>query len=166
MKTFRLTAGWLAVSVLLALNSQLSTSYAQGTAFVYQGRLNAAGGPANGSYDLRFGLYNAAGAGSQLGNLLTNSATLVTNGLFTAALDFGPGMFPGPGRWLEIGVRTNGSGAFTTLTPRQPLAPAPYAIMANSASNLLGTLPAAQLGGTVANGQLANSSITVAAGTG
>ena len=42
----------------------------------------------------------------------------------------------------------------------------PYAIMANAASNLMGTLPAAQLIGTVGNSQLASNSVTVNAGTG
>ncbi|HVM48543.1 MAG TPA: hypothetical protein VMU04_10980 [Candidatus Acidoferrum sp.] len=42
----------------------------------------------------------------------------------------------------------------------------PYAVMANSASNLLATLPATQLSGTVGNAQLANSSVTVTGGAG
>src|SRR5947208_964806 len=46
------------LAFLLTLDSQLSTAHAQGigTAFTYQGRLNAAGQPANGLYDLRFRL--------------------------------------------------------------------------------------------------------------
>jgi hypothetical protein len=57
----------------------------------------------------------------------------VTNGLFTTTLDFG-NQFPGAGRWLEIGVRTNagGTGNFTTLSPRQLLTAAPYSIMSAS----------------------------------
>jgi hypothetical protein len=104
---------------------------AQGTAFTYQGRLSDGTNPATGSYDLRFGLYDAESAGTQQGNLLTNSATAVTNGLFTVTLDFGD-QFPGPTRWMEIGVRTNGASSFTTLSPRQQLTPTPYAIVAES----------------------------------
>ena len=95
--------------------------------------------------------------GNLVAGPLTNSATGVANGLFTATLDFGPGVFTGPARWLELDVRTNGSGAFTLLLPRQPLLPMPYAIMANTASNLLGTLPAAQLSGTVPANQLSGT---------
>ena len=45
-------------------------------------------------------------------------------------------------------METNGASPFTTLAPRQQLTPTPYAIFAESSSNLLGTLPAASLGGT------------------
>jgi len=61
----------------------------------------------------------------------------VSNGLFTVTLDFGAN-FPGANRWLEIGVRTNGGGAYTTLSPRQALTATPYAIMAGNAANLGG----------------------------
>ncbi len=48
--------GWLVCfSVLLATVNLLP---AQGTAFTYQGQLNAGGSPASGSYDLTFTLYN------------------------------------------------------------------------------------------------------------
>src|SRR5947209_5437541 len=93
--------------------------FAQGTAFTYQGRLNDAASPANGIYDLRFAVFDSLTAGSQQGNPLTNAATVVSNGLFTVTLDFG-NQFPGPNRYLEIAVRTNGSGSFFTLGPRQP----------------------------------------------
>ena len=51
----------------------------------------------------------------------------VFSGLFTVALNFGAGAFPGAERWLEIQVRTD-LGAFSTLTPRQAVTPAPYAM--------------------------------------
>jgi hypothetical protein len=128
-----------------------ATLPAQGTAFTYQGRLDADGTPANGSFDLRFGIYDAASGGSPLAGPLTNAATGVSNGLFTVALDFGAGVFPGSNRWLEVAVRTNGGGAFTTLTPRQPITASPYAI---TAGQVTGALPAAQLTGTVPDGVL------------
>jgi hypothetical protein len=80
---------------------------------------------------------------------ITNSPVAVSNGLFTVALDFGDSVFTGEARWLELGVRTNGGDVFTTLQPRQPLQPTPYAIMANSASNLLGKVSAGQLPASV-----------------
>ena len=161
-----LCAAWVTLALLSTLNFQLSTARAQGTAFTYQGRLNSGTNPATGIYDLRFTVYDAVSGGSVAGSALTNAATPVTNGLFTVMLDFGSGVFTGSARWLDIGVRTNGGGGFTTLSPRQKLTPTPYAVMANTASNLLGTLPATQLGGTVANSQLANNAVTVTAGTG
>jgi hypothetical protein len=108
------------------------TLLAQGTAFTYQGRLNDGANPATGTYDLRFTIYDALAGGSVSGGPTTNSATGVTNGLFTVSLDFGVGVFTGGGRWLEIAVRTNGAGGFTPLLPRQALASTPYAITAGN----------------------------------
>src|SRR6185437_3862292 len=113
---------------------------AQGTAFMYQGQLVNSGAPANGSYDLTFTLFNVNSNGVAIAGPVTNSATGVTNGLFMATIDFGAGVFTGNNYWLEIGVQTNGGNGFTTLAPRQPVLPVPYAMMASSASNLLGAL--------------------------
>jgi trimeric autotransporter adhesin len=118
----------LAFSILI---SQFTSARAQGTAFTYQGRLTDGANPANGAYDLRFTVFDNSAGGSQQGPALTNNTIAISNGLFTATLDFG-NQFPGAGRWLEIGVRTNGGGSFFTLSPRQALTPAPYAITAGS----------------------------------
>lgn len=107
----------------------------QGTAFTYQGRLTDNGAPANGSYDLRFSIYDDLSGGNLVGNPITN-VVAVSDGTFTVILDFGEGIFPGTGRWLEIAVRTNGTtGAFTTLAPLQPFTAAPYAITAGTATD-------------------------------
>ena len=126
----------LLIAFILCVGSH--ETFAQGTAFTYQGRLNNGGSPANGSYDLTFTMYATNSGGSVFIGPLTNSAVGVTNGLFTVPLDFGSGIFDGNPRWLEIGVRTNGSVSFTTLSPRQQLTPTPYAIFANTASQLTG----------------------------
>jgi lysophospholipase L1-like esterase len=134
-------------------------AFGQGTAFTYQGRLNDGGQPANGSYDFQFAIYDADTNGHPVGTVLTNTATLVSNGLFTATLDFGM-VFSGTIYWLDISVCTNGGNNFTGLVPRQQIAPVPYAVMANGASNLLGTLPAAQLTGALAAVQLPAGVVT------
>src|SRR6266571_4931802 len=77
----------LALVLLSTINSPLSTS-AQGTAFTYQGRLTDGTNAANGRYDLTFAVFNASSAGTQFGNTITNTATVVTNGIFTVTLDF------------------------------------------------------------------------------
>src|SRR5262245_39522275 len=92
---------------------------AQVTAFTYQGKLSNSNGPISGSYDLHFAVFDAPGNGNQLGGTLTNLATWVTNGLFTVTLDFGPEIFTGAERWLEIGVKTTGLDDLATLSPRQ-----------------------------------------------
>jgi len=79
---------------------------------------------------------------------ITNSAVSVTNGLFTTTLDFGGSVFNGNLIWLEIGVRTNGdTNGFAILSPMQVLTPTPYAIFANTASNLTGTLSGSAFAG-------------------
>jgi hypothetical protein len=128
--------------------------HAQGTAFTYNGKLDDGANPATGQYDLRFTIYNDFTNGTGMG-AVTNSATEVVNGLFTATLDFG-GVFTGAGYWLEVAVRTNGGGTFSVLSPRQPILPSPYAIYAAnsgsagiansvSASNITGIMLLTQL---------------------
>jgi hypothetical protein len=115
-----------------------------GTGFTYQGKLLDGGVPANGAYDLQFKLFDALSGGSQVGSTLTQPSVTVTNGLFTVQLDFG-NVFNGTALHLEIGVRPGGSsGAYTTLSPRQPLSPTPYTLYSTQAGNtgMLNTQPA------------------------
>lgn len=119
------------------LLASLNRATAQGTAFTYQGRLSDAGVPANGSFNLKFSIFDDASVGNQLGDSITNAPTSVSNGLFTVVLDFGAGVFDGAARWLEIGVTTNSGEDFVTLTPRQSLTPSPYAIHAGAATTVV-----------------------------
>jgi hypothetical protein len=154
MKTNRQFTRWLMFLLLGVLSAGTNPVSAQGTAFNYQGRLNLNGTPANGSFDLTFELFSESNGVSRLGNTFTNLNTPVTNGLFAVILDFGSGIFTGAEVWSQISVRTNSGSAFTRLTPLQPVLPIPYAIMANTASNLLGTLAAAQVSGLLPASQL------------
>lgn len=128
------------------------TTHAQPSAFTYQGNLNASGVPATGVYDMRFVLYDAASGGNQVpGTPVPAGLVAVSNGQFTATLDFGAAAFNGAARWLEIGVRTNGSVApHTTLAPRQALTATPYATMASSAATYSGAVSDGQLSANVA----------------
>ena len=107
--------------------------------FSYQGRLSEAGHPANGSYDIAFKLFDQASDGSQIGATLALPKVAVTDGLFSVELTFGDAAFNGEARWLEIGVRPDGSvDPHTTLNPRSPLLAAPqslYALKAASVEN-------------------------------
>jgi len=142
------------IAIFYFLSAICLSAHAQGTAFTYQGRLNNNGNAANGSYDFRCAIYDSTNLpGNLIAGPVTNSAIAVSNGLFTMALDCG-NVFDGNIRWLDIAVRTNGAGSFSSLSPRQQLTPVPYAITANSASNLLGTLPAVKLTGTIPNNAL------------
>lgn len=120
---------------LVILVHCVSAVLAQSTVWTYQGRLNTTSGIANGTYDFQFAVFNALALGAQQGPTLTNAAVNVTNGIFNVSLDFGTGVFVGPDRWLEIGVRSNGVlAAFTILAPRQRITPSPYALFAPNAA--------------------------------
>ncbi|MCS7061038.1 MAG: hypothetical protein RMN25_07700, partial [Anaerolineae bacterium] len=98
------------------------------SAFAYQGQLKLNGVLVNDTCDMAFRLYDAAAAGNQVGSAI--SMTLgVNNGLFTTALNFGTSPFDGEANWIEVRVRCpSGSGSFTTLSPRQQILAAPYAL--------------------------------------
>lgn len=98
-----------------------------GTGFNYEGRLNSGGTPANGQYDMVFTLYDSATGGETVGSAITMTNQTVANGLFNVNLDFGASSFQGDARWLEVAVRTAGSGAYHTLSPRTSIAAVPYA---------------------------------------
>jgi len=153
------TTSLISFLLLSTFASQLSTAFAQGTAFTYQGRLNDNGAPAGGIYDLRFTIYDSTNnPGTVIAGPLTNSPVAVTNGVFATTLDFGVNVFTGADRWLEIEVRTNGSSAgFTILNPRQLVAATPYAI---TAGNISGSVSASQLSGSIAPANIGAGTIT------
>jgi hypothetical protein len=127
----------------------------QGTAFAFQGRLFDAGAPANGKYDLRLNLYDGITGGALVAGPVTNSAVVVSNGLFSTVIDFGAGIFTGPRRFLEVGARSNTVAVgFTVITPRQELLPFPYGV---TAENVSGAIPASQLTGTLPTYALAGT---------
>ena len=100
-----------------------------GTDFTYQGQLKDAGVGADGEFDFKFRLYDLTS--TQVGGEIEFEFVQVTDGLFTVELNFGAGVFTGDALWLEIDVRASGSGdPFATLSPRQPLTAAPYALYA------------------------------------
>lgn len=87
-----------------------------------------AGAPAAGVYDLQFRLYDAAAGGVQIGALQAVDDVTVSGGLFTVAPNFGPGAFNGQARWLEIAVKRDVDGSYTTLAQRVALSPAHHAL--------------------------------------
>jgi hypothetical protein len=101
-----------------------------GTVFTYQGQLKEAGVLLTGDANFVFHAWDAE-IGGNLVDSVSVSAVPVSDGLFTVELDFGGGLFNGEARWLEIEVEfPSGAGNWTTLTPRQPVNAAPYALYA------------------------------------
>ena len=118
---------------LVVWAAEVSEAGPMGTAFTYQGHLYDANHVANGLYDFQFKLYDANVGAGKVGNDVNVPNVDVIDGYFTVELDFGEGVFNGEERWLEIGVRPGDSaGSFTTLSPRQEITAAPYALHASS----------------------------------
>lgn len=103
----------------------------------YQGRLTDSNVAANGQYDLRFTAYDALTGGAPQSESIVIENAQVTNGVFTVSLNFGSSLSNNNNaKFLEIGVRAGTStGAFTILTPRQPITKVPYAVNADTATN-------------------------------
>jgi hypothetical protein len=113
-----------------------SSAFGVGTAFSVQGRLNNNGAPANGTYDMRLSVFGAASGPPLIAGPITVAGVGVTNGIFSVIADFGPGVFTGDPRWLETAFAPTGSGTYTTVSPRQQLLAAPYAMFAASAADV------------------------------
>ena len=148
MKTGIINPRLAALALMVLTLAGVTSAFAQGTTFTYQGRLNDGGVPANGAYDFRFRLFDAATNGNFSGGVIMQDAVGVSNGLFTVTLGFNSTVFDGNARWLDIGVKTNGGGAsYSSLVPRQPITAAPYAF---TAGNVTGAIADSQLSGNIA----------------
>ena len=143
-----------------------------GNGFTYQGQLLSSGSAVNVNCDFQFGLYDALSGGSQLGITQTVGNVGVSRGLFTALVnagnEFGDTAFTGDARWLLIAARCpTGGGAYTALSPRQPLTALPFALpglrtfpKANSSPNIVGgysgnSITGGAVGSTIGGGAAA-----------
>ena len=142
----RFAFAWLSILGVSALPAGAQGPL--GTAFTYQGQLTSTGVPATGPFDFEFKLFDALTVGAQVGSTVTVNDLIVTTGLFTTKLDFGPAAFGGSARFLEIGVRPGASsGSYTLLGTRQELTPSPNSVFASTAGSVSGIVSVAN-GGT------------------
>ncbi len=149
---------WAVQCTFAALILQPLAAAPLGTAFTYQGRLIEGTNAYTGNAEYVATLWNVASGGTALATNASGSVIVgVTNGLFVLPLDFGTN-FPGDARWLQLEVRTT-IGAFTTLSPRQALTPAPYALYASSADTAAtaSSVPAANITGTLSDALLSGN---------
>lgn len=107
---------------------------AQSGAITYQGRLNDAGA-GNGSYLLKFELFDQAENGALI-DTLNDIPAAVVSGVFSVELNFtAPNAFDGNARFLQISVKraNDPTGtAYITLHPRQRITSVPYALRAQA----------------------------------
>jgi len=106
---------------------------AAATGFTYQGQIKQDGVPLNATVDMSFVMFHRIDTNTSIFPVVDRPAVQVVNGLFQVELDFGDGAFNGSTRYLEISVRVPPAVEFVTLTPRQSLTAAPFAIFALSA---------------------------------
>ncbi len=156
------------ISLALAASAFAQTA----TTFTYQGELRDGGLPANGSYDVRFRLFDGLTSPTQLGSQLCVDNITVVDGRFAVTLDFGF-QFSSPGRALELEVRNGASGdcsnagGFVILSPRQTITSAPAATFSNTSvlatnATLLNNQPASfySSASNIAAGTLADARLS------
>ncbi len=143
-----------------------------GTAFTYQGKLTDGGQPANGTYDFVFVIYSGPTNDLPLVSGVAVEDVTVTNGVFSAQVEFVPNPFNGEVRWLETSVRLGTeSGNYTPLLPRQEVTAMPYALhaqfaaVAGSVTNVPWSA-VSQLPATLADGVDNDTKYTAGAGLG
>lgn len=123
----------------LLLLPSLALAAPLGRSFTYQGQLDQAGVPVDGTVTLRFSLWDAVGTGdpptggTQVGSTQIVADIPINAGLFSAEIngadEFGSTAFDGQARWLQVEVCSDGSCSTpTVLGPRQALTAAPYAL--------------------------------------
>jgi hypothetical protein len=139
LKTSLLTAFLLLTALLGAgsVNAQgvgpQSPQNGSDQVFTYQGRLeDSNGSPITATCDFTFSLWDSLSATTgKIGNDSVVSDVSVVEGYFTAPVggsEFGYAAFTGAARWLQVAVKCGSDSSYTTLSPRQAVTAAPYAL--------------------------------------
>ncbi len=121
---------YLVVAVVLVVASSMALAQSNAQPLSYQGEIHRDGVPLDGEHFFRFGIYSSSSGGSPL---QTFSGDIeVEKGLFQVDFNANPDLFDGSSRWLEIRVEDS-DGSMHTLSPRQIMGAAPYALYALNA---------------------------------
>ncbi len=141
-RIFSLVAAALLIGTAIRTPAQIS---AAPPLVNFQGRFaNPSGNPVpNGTYSIRFSLWDAATGGTEKWNQ-TIAAVQVRNGTFAVLLNTNTANLFNGNLWFEIKV-----GADPVLTPRQQIVSVPFALKANSVAD-----------GSITNNSVANGTLT------
>ncbi len=102
--------------ILVSIALCAMTSLTAAEPFTYQGQLNDGGTAANGMFEMEFTLRLTSDSSVVAGPVAM--VVDVNDGLFSADIDFGDGVFEGASRSMQIKVRPDGvAGSFTELLP-------------------------------------------------
>ena len=115
-------------ALVAAFTFALASAPAMAQNFTYQGKLQDAGSPASGNFDMQFQVFPVAVGGLQIGVTDTRLGVPVVDGLFSTEVSAISGAAIGPDLFLAIAIRPAGSpGAFTPIPPRTRITVAPLA---------------------------------------
>jgi hypothetical protein len=128
MTDLRCSFRFLGLTAAVLCLPALAAADVPGSEFTYQGTLNVAGLPADGTYDFAFELFDVA-TGNSISSVSTHLDVTVSDGVFSIPdVDFGEDMdIAQIDAEMEIRVRESGGSTFTTLSPRTPLTATPLA---------------------------------------
>lgn len=131
---------------------------AGGSGFTYQGMLEDAGEPVNGTIDISFELFTSSTGGTPIESTLLTGVS-VEDGLFSTLVEFDASLFDGTDRWLGIWIANPAGSALVPLAGRQRVSPTPMAMyalqateaaVADVATSYSGNLPWSNLTGVPA----------------
>jgi len=127
-----LAAGIAGATPLGQVSTPAAVDAAVASGISYQGRLTSASGTSlDGTYAMRFIVYDDEAAGSALWDSGTLNVA-VEDGLFTVNLGVDQADFDGRELWLSIVVGGE------TLSPRREILPAPYALSLRPGADIVG----------------------------
>ncbi|MEL6150305.1 MAG: tail fiber domain-containing protein [Chloroflexota bacterium] len=124
----RLSVYMIFIVLLLTVSAASAQTFTNAGTFTYQGYLERNNTGLTGSCNFTFAVFDAVSGGNQIGNMQNANNVAVTNGVFSANLNFGAAAFANGDRYLQISVQCAGDNAAITLSPRQPINPSPVAM--------------------------------------
>jgi hypothetical protein len=100
------------------------SSTGSSTAFTFSSSL----AQPNGTYDLKFQLFDSPTKGTAVAGPVTVGGVAVAGKKFTTKIDFGTNPFDGSARYVQMWWRPTGTTTFTKVSPRVELVAVPYAL--------------------------------------